>query len=135
MDVDRMFCPECGSLSYPDNRGWIKCPDYKCGYEGPLSGEDGRGSEFTDPMTGEVIDLAKTTKASYCLTKEKNKQRGGGWGQTTKVNKKQKGGWGGCSQSLPVMTGGGWGSPSGNIIVDISPKQTGGFKRFLKKHF
>jgi len=27
-----MFCPECGSLSYPDNKGWIKCPDYKCGY-------------------------------------------------------------------------------------------------------
>ena len=48
-------------VSYPDDRGWIKCPDYKCGYEGPLSGEDGRGSEFTDPMTGEVIDLANTT--------------------------------------------------------------------------
>jgi len=61
MVVDRMFCPECGCLSYPDDRGWIKCPDYKCGYEGPLSGEDGRGSEFTDPMTGEVIDLANTT--------------------------------------------------------------------------
>ena len=55
-----MFCPECGSLSYPDNRGWIKCPDYKCGYEGPLSGTDGKGSEFTDPMTGETIDLSRT---------------------------------------------------------------------------
>lgn len=58
--VREMFCPECGSLSYPDERGWIKCPDYKCGYEGPLSGEDGKGSEFTDPMTGKTIDLSKT---------------------------------------------------------------------------
>ncbi len=59
-----MFCPECGALSYPDDRGWIKCPDYKCGYEGPLSGEDGKGSEFTDPMTGETIDLSKTTAST-----------------------------------------------------------------------
>ena len=58
--VIELFCPVCGALSYPDDRGWIKCPDYKCGYEGPLSGEDGKGSEFTDPMTGETIDLAKT---------------------------------------------------------------------------
>ena len=54
-----MFCPECGSLSYPDSNGWVKCPDYKCGYEGPLSGTDGKGSEFTDPMTGKTIDLSK----------------------------------------------------------------------------
>ena len=70
MVVDRMFCPECGCLSYPDDRGWIKCPDYKCGYEGPLSGEDGRGSEFTDPMTGEVIDLANTTATTDSKSSE-----------------------------------------------------------------
>ena len=58
--VREMFCPKCGALSYPDERGWIKCPDYKCGYEGPLSGEDGKGAEFTDPMTGKTIDLSKT---------------------------------------------------------------------------
>jgi hypothetical protein len=33
------------------------------------------------------------------------------------------------------MTGGGWGEPSRNIVIDVSPKQTGGFRRFLKKHF
>ena len=59
-----MFCPVCGALSYPDDRGEIKCPDYKCGYEGPLSGLDGKGSEFTDPMTGETIDLSKTTAST-----------------------------------------------------------------------
>ena len=76
----------------------------------------------------------KTSKKPK-TTKEKNKQRGGGWGSTTRTVYNLKGGWGGCSQTLPKMTGGGWGSPSGNIIVDVSPKQTGGFKRFLKKHF
>ena len=35
----------------------MKCNDYKCGYEGPLDGDDGRGATFTDPMTGETIDL------------------------------------------------------------------------------
>ena len=65
-----MFCPVCGTLSYPDDRGWIKCPDYKCEYEGPLSGEDGKGSEFTDPMTGETIDLANTTASSVLRVNE-----------------------------------------------------------------
>ena len=37
-----MFCPMCGSLSFPDSKNNIKCPDYKCGYEGPLSGPDGK---------------------------------------------------------------------------------------------
>ena len=56
-----MFCPNCGALSYPDTSGNIKCPNYKCGYEGPLSGTDGTGGTFTDPMTGETIDLANAT--------------------------------------------------------------------------
>jgi len=60
----RMFCPICGALSYPDSNNNIKCPDYKCGYEGPLSGPDGKGAEFTDPMTGETLDLSKTTASS-----------------------------------------------------------------------
>lgn len=59
-----MFCPECGTLSFPDAKNFIKCPNYKCGYEGPLSGADGRGAEFVDPMTGEVVDLANATAKS-----------------------------------------------------------------------
>ena len=56
-----MFCPECGALSFPDSSGNIKCTNYRCAYEGPLSGKDGLGSTFTDPMTGETVDLSNAT--------------------------------------------------------------------------
>ena len=56
-----MFCPMCGSVSFPDSKNNIKCPDYKCGYEGPLSGPDGEGGKFIDPMSGEEIDLTNAT--------------------------------------------------------------------------
>lgn len=80
---------------------------------------------------------SKKNKSKRNINKSKNvnKQRAGGWGSTTRTVYNLKGGWGGCSQSLPVMTGGGWGATSRNIVVDVSPKQTGGFRRFLKKHF
>ena len=44
--------------------GSIRCTDYKCGYEGPLSGSDGKGAEFIDPKTGETVDLSKATASS-----------------------------------------------------------------------
>lgn len=56
-----MFCPICGALSFPDSKNNIKCPDYKCGYEGPLTGPDGKGGKFIDPMSGEEIDLTNAT--------------------------------------------------------------------------
>jgi DNA-directed RNA polymerase subunit M/transcription elongation factor TFIIS len=56
-----LFCPICGALSFPDSKNNIKCPDYKCGYEGPLSGPDGKGGKFIDPMSGEEIDLTNAT--------------------------------------------------------------------------
>ncbi|MGY8691872.1 MAG: RPA12/RPB9/RPC11 RNA polymerase family protein [Candidatus Poseidoniales archaeon] len=59
-----MFCPICGALSFPDSKNNIKCPDYKCGYEGPLSGPDGKGGKFIDPMSGEEIDLTNATAKS-----------------------------------------------------------------------
>ena len=59
-----MFCPICGSLSFPDSKNNIKCPDYKCGYEGPLAGPDGKGGKFIDPMSGEEIDLTNATAKS-----------------------------------------------------------------------
>ena len=41
-----MFCPECGTLSFPMPSGVINCTNYKCGYEGPanvkVKGVDGR---------------------------------------------------------------------------------------------
>ena len=59
-----MFCPECGTLGFMSPDGSIRCTDYKCGYEGPLSGSDGKGAEFIDPMTGETVDLSKATASS-----------------------------------------------------------------------
>ena len=58
-----MFCPKCGALSYPDERGWIKCPDYKCGYEGPVGGRDGSGS-IVIGSDGKEIDLTKTKSST-----------------------------------------------------------------------
>ncbi|MAV57351.1 MAG: RPA12/RPB9/RPC11 RNA polymerase family protein [Candidatus Thalassarchaeaceae archaeon] len=57
--VGEMFCPECGTLGFMEPNGNIRCTNYTCGYEGPLTGKDGKGAEFTDPMTGETIDLSK----------------------------------------------------------------------------
>ena len=31
------FCPQCGTLSFPDQSNNIHCPNYKCGYKGPLT--------------------------------------------------------------------------------------------------
>jgi len=56
-----MFCPECGALSYPDSSGNIRCDNYQCKYEGPLTGKDGSGGTFVDPMTGETVDLTRAT--------------------------------------------------------------------------
>ncbi|MEC7503225.1 MAG: hypothetical protein VX381_03190 [Candidatus Thermoplasmatota archaeon] len=56
---EEMFCPECGTLGFMEPNGNIRCTNYTCGYEGPLTGKDGKGAEFTDPMTGETIDLSK----------------------------------------------------------------------------
>ena len=53
-----MFCPECGTLGFMEPNGNIRCTNYTCGYEGPLTGMDGKGAEFTDTMTGETIDLS-----------------------------------------------------------------------------
>jgi|TARA_B000000475_G_scaffold265902_1_gene255018 DNA-directed RNA polymerase subunit M len=59
-----MFCPECGTLGFMEANGNIRCTNYTCGYEGPLAGKDGKGAEFTDPMTGETIDLSKASTSS-----------------------------------------------------------------------
>ena len=56
-----MFCPECGALSYPDEHGNIRCDNYQCKYEGPLTGRDGSGGTFVDPMTGDTVDLTSAT--------------------------------------------------------------------------
>ena len=32
-----MFCPQCGTLSFPSPSGDINCTNYKCGYSGPAN--------------------------------------------------------------------------------------------------
>ena len=59
-----MFCPECGALSFPDSKGWIKCPDYKCGYNGPLD------NKMKDPVTGQEIDLGNVQSSSKAVTRK-----------------------------------------------------------------
>jgi len=54
-----MFCPECGTLSFVDPSGNIRCTNYKCGYEGPVGGRDGSGS-IVIGSDGKEIDLTKT---------------------------------------------------------------------------
>ena len=59
-----MFCPKCGALSFPDSKGWIKCPDYKCGYNGPLE------NKMKDPVTGEEIDFGNVQSSSKAETRK-----------------------------------------------------------------
>ena len=48
----RMFCPECGTLAFPDEKGIILCPNGRCDYMGETK---------TDIMleSGERIDLSE----------------------------------------------------------------------------
>jgi DNA-directed RNA polymerase subunit M/transcription elongation factor TFIIS len=64
MMVKFLFCPECGTLSFPDPNDWIKCPNHNCGYEGDIKGPDGTGGTITDPRTGKTIDLTSTTSST-----------------------------------------------------------------------
>ena len=41
-----MFCPECGTLAFPNSEGVIeKCPNYGCDFTGHQSGKDGEVCE------------------------------------------------------------------------------------------
>ena len=51
-----MFCPECGTLAFPDPSGKIKCPNYNCGYSG--------AAENKITVGDEEIDISKATSSS-----------------------------------------------------------------------
>ena len=51
-----MFCPECGTLSFPDPTGIIKCPNYECGYHGTAENKIQIGDE--------EVDISKATSSS-----------------------------------------------------------------------
>ena len=47
-----MFCPKCGTLSFPNPSGDITCTNYKCGYSGPanlvIKGVDGEDVDLSN---------------------------------------------------------------------------------------
>ena len=52
-----MFCPECGTLAFPDTSGSIKCPNYNCGYSGDAENK-------VTMEDGTEIDISKATSSS-----------------------------------------------------------------------
>ena len=46
-----MFCPQCGTLAFPNPSGDISCTNYKCGYNGPanlvIKGADGKDVDLS----------------------------------------------------------------------------------------
>jgi DNA-directed RNA polymerase subunit M/transcription elongation factor TFIIS len=53
-----MFCPECGTLSFPNPKGEIACTNYKCGYNGPAN------VVIKDQTTGKEVDLSQATSST-----------------------------------------------------------------------
>jgi DNA-directed RNA polymerase subunit M/transcription elongation factor TFIIS len=58
-----MFCPECGTLAFPDPSGNIECRNYKCGYKGSAENKI-RGTD------GKEINLAELVSSSIAETRE-----------------------------------------------------------------
>ena len=57
-----MFCPECGTLSFPSPSGDITCTNYKCGYTGPAN--------VKMKVEGKEIDLSKTKTTTKAEKRE-----------------------------------------------------------------
>ena len=74
VDGSDMFCPKCGTLSFPSPSGDITCTNYKCGYTGPAN--------VKMKLGGKEIDLSKTkttTKAEkreYEIIKDSDQRKG-----------------------------------------------------------
>ena len=51
-----MFCPKCGTLSFPTPSGDISCTNYKCGYKGPAN--------LKAKIGGKEVDLSKATSST-----------------------------------------------------------------------
>ncbi len=71
----RMFCPKCGTLSFPDPSGNITCPNYKCGYVGPaklvIKGDDGEDVDLF-----KIKSETKSKKREYEVIKDSDKMQG-----------------------------------------------------------
>ena len=58
-----MFCPECGTLAFPDPSGRIKCGNYQCGYSG--------AAENKITIGDEVIDISQATSSSKAEARDR----------------------------------------------------------------
>jgi DNA-directed RNA polymerase subunit M len=58
-----MFCPECGTLAFPNPSGVITCTNYKCGYVGSAN------ATMKDKH-GKTIDLSKTVSTTKAETRD-----------------------------------------------------------------
>lgn len=58
-----MFCPQCGTLAFPNPSGNISCTNYKCGYQGSanvkITGSDGK-----------QVDLSQATSSTKAETRK-----------------------------------------------------------------
>jgi DNA-directed RNA polymerase subunit M len=72
-----MFCPDCGTLAFPDSTGRIKCPNYNCGYSGNAENkvemEDG---SFIDVSIASSTTKAESLKHLTEVIDDADKQRG-----------------------------------------------------------
>jgi len=59
-----MFCPECGTLAFPDPSGKIKCPNYNCGYHGDAENK-------VTMEDGTEIDISKASSTSKAETRDR----------------------------------------------------------------
>ena len=70
-----MFCPKCGTLSFPSPSGDISCTNYKCGYVGPanlvIKGADGKDVDLSKAKSSTE---AKSRK--YEVIKDSDKLQG-----------------------------------------------------------
>ena len=70
-----MFCPKCGTLSFPSPSGDISCTNYKCGYTGPaklvIKGADGEDVDLSN-----IKSETKAQKREYEVIKDSDKMQG-----------------------------------------------------------
>ena len=70
-----MFCPKCGTLSFPSPSGDITCTDYKCGYVGPanlvIKGVDGEDVDLSN-----IKSETKAKDREYEIIKDSDKMQG-----------------------------------------------------------
>lgn len=58
-----MFCPQCGTLAFPNPSGDISCTNHKCGYNGPAI-------SLVNINQGEFVDLSKVKSTKNSENRE-----------------------------------------------------------------